>query len=98
MPGHWEIDTIVGPGTGRHSILTLVERMTGYVVMGRIERHTAAECAAKVIELIRPYLPKKTSLAKVTRADCGEIAAKLSARPRKRHAFKTPEECYVRAW
>ena len=149
--GHWEIDTVVGPDRGRHSVVTLVERMTGYVVMGKIERHTAADCTAKVIELIarhtgrvltvtadngtefhgyadveaatgvvfyfatphhswergtnentngliRQYLPKKTSLAKVTQADCDEIAARLNSRPRKRLGFKTPEECYVQAW
>jgi len=151
VTGHWEIDTIVGPDRGRHSVVTLVERVTGYVVMGKIERHTAAECSAKVIELIarhagrvktitadngsefhgyadveaatgvvfyfatphhswergtnentngliRQYLPKKTSLAKVTQADCDEIARALNTRPRKRLGYKTPEECYVQAW
>ena len=151
VPGHWEIDTVVGPDKGRHSIVTLVERMTGFLVMGKIERHNATECAEKVIELvsrhagrvctitadngtefhsyadvevatgvlfyfatphhswergtnentnglIRQYLPKRTSLAKVTQADCDDIAAKLNARPRKRLGFKTPEECYVQAW
>jgi IS30 family transposase len=150
-PGHWEIDTVVGPDRGRHSIVTLVERMTGYVVMGKIERHTAAECSAKIIELlarhagrvltitadngsefhgykdveaatgvvfyfatphhswergtnentnglIRQYLPKRTSLAKVTQADCDRIAEQLNSRPRKRLGYKTPKECYVQAW
>lgn len=54
-PGHWEIDTIVGTDRGRHSIVTLVERSTGYLVMGKLERHTAAECTAKVIELIERH-------------------------------------------
>jgi len=150
-PGHWEIDTIMGTDHGRHSIVTLVERMTGYLVMGKLERHTAAECSAKVIELIarhagrvctitadngtefhsyriveaatgvefyfatphhawergtnentngliRQYLPKRTSLAKTTQADCDRIAKMLNARPRKRLGYKTPEECYVQAW
>jgi IS30 family transposase len=150
-PGHWEIDTIVGTDRGRHSIVTLVERMTGYVVMGKLERHCAGECAAKVIELIyrhagrvltitadngsefhsyadveaatgvvfyfatphhawergtnentngliRQYLPKRTSLAHVTQADCDRIAHELNTRPRKRLGYKTPEECYVQAW
>jgi transposase, IS30 family len=150
-PGHWEIDTVVGPDRGRHSIVTMVERMTGFVAMGKIERHTAADCSAKVIELvsrhagrvstitadngsefhgyadieaatgvvfyfatphhswergtnentnglIRQYLPKRTSLAKVTQADCDRIARSLNARPRKRLGFETPEERYVQAW
>jgi transposase, IS30 family len=150
-PGHWEIDTIVGPDRGRHSIVTLVERTTGFLVMGKIERHTAAACSARVIELIarhaghvltitadngtefhsytdvevatgvlfyfatphhswergtnentngliRQYLPKRMSLAKVTQADCDRIAAALNARPRKRLGFQTPKERYVQAW
>jgi len=150
-PGHWEIDTIVGSDRGRHSIVTLVERTTGYVVMGKLEFHRAGECAAKVIELvrrhpgrvktitsdngsefhsyaeveaatgvvfyfatphhawergtnentnglIRQYLPKRTSLAPVTQADCDRIAYELNTRPRKRLGYKTPEERYVQAW
>jgi len=150
-PGHWEVDTIVGCDRGRHSIVTLVERMTGYVVMGKLEFHRAGECAAKIIELIRrhpgrvltitsdngtefhsyavveaatgalfyfanphhawergtnentnglirQYLPKRTSLAHVTQADCDRIAHELNTRPRKRLGYKTPEECYVQAW
>ena len=47
--------------------------------------------------LIRQYLPKRTSMAHVTQADCDAIAAKLNARPRKRLGYRTPEECYVQA-
>ena len=150
-PGHWEIDTIVGSDRGRHSIITLVERTTGFLVMGKIEFHRAAECAAKVIELvrrhpgrvhtitsdngsefhsyadveaatgvvfyfatphhawergtnentnglIRQYLPKRTTLARVTQNDCDRIAHELNTRPRKRLGYKTPEESYVQAW
>lgn len=148
--GHWEIDTVMGTDKGRHSIVTIVERSTGYVRIGKLERHTAAMCASKCIELIRrdllaystitsdngtefhnykqveettgvefyfatpyhswergtnentnglirQYLPKKTSFAHVTQADCDAVAAKLNSRPRKRLGYKTPEECYVQA-
>jgi IS30 family transposase len=151
VPGHWEIDTIMGTDRGRHSIVTIVERKTGFLMMGKLERHNSGHCTAKVIELIdrhtgrvktitadngtefhgyadieaatgalfyfatphhswergtnentngliRQYLPKRTSLAHVTQADCDEIAAKLNSRPRKRLGYKTPEECYVSAW
>jgi transposase, IS30 family len=52
QPGHWEIDTVKGNDQGRHTVLTLVERKTGYVLLGKLERHTAAEAAARCIELI----------------------------------------------
>jgi IS30 family transposase len=146
--GHWEIDTVMGTEHGRNSVLTLVERATGYTVIGKLDRHCAAEATARCVELvkrhpgrvdtitadngsefhcykeieaatavefffatphhswergtnentnglIRQYLPKKTSLAHVTQADCDAIAAKLNSRPRKRLGFKTPEECYA---
>ena len=148
--GHWEIDTVKGDSQARHSIVTIVERATGYLVIGKLERHTAAETTARCIELIgrdrerfvtitsdngsefhgyrdieaatgvefyfatphhswergtnentngliRQYLPKRTSMARVTQADCDAIAARLNSRPRKRLGYKTPEECYA-AW
>lgn len=42
--------------------------------------------------LIRQYLPKGTSMAKLTQPQCDEIANKLNNRPRKRHNYKSPME------
>jgi transposase, IS30 family len=50
--GHWEGDTIMGDSHGTHSALTLVERMTGYLQMGKLERHCAVDAATRTIELI----------------------------------------------
>jgi IS30 family transposase len=50
--GHWEIDTVMGTEHGRNSVLTLVERATGYTVMGKLERHCAADAVARCVELI----------------------------------------------
>jgi IS30 family transposase len=52
VKGHWEIDSIMGNDHGRHSALTMVERKTGYLQMGKLERHCAAEATARTIELI----------------------------------------------
>jgi transposase, IS30 family len=41
--------------------------------------------------LIRQYLPKGTSMAKLTQQQCDAIAHKINTRPRKRYGFKTPE-------
>ena len=146
--GHWEIDTVMGNDRAKHSVLTIVERATGYLRVGKLERHTASETAARCVELIerdrdrfstitsdngtefhdykdveaatgvefyfatphhswergtnentngliRQYLPKRTSMSRVTQIDCDAIAAKLNSRPRKRLGYKTPEECYA---
>ena len=148
--GHWEIDTMKGDSQARHSVVTMVERAVGYVAVGKLEYHTAAETARRCIELIgrqqgrihtitadngtefhdyrdieaatavpfyfatphhawergtnentngliRQYLPKRTSMAHVTQADCDAIAGRLNSRPRKRLGYKTPEECYAKA-
>ena len=50
--GHWEIDTVKGDDQARHSVVTMVERVTGYLEIGKLTRHTAAEATRRTIELI----------------------------------------------
>jgi IS30 family transposase len=142
--GHWEIDTVMGTGND-HCIVTLVERATGYLLIGKLAARTMEDAAQRTIELvhkhptkfqtitadngtefhsyqdveqatgvkfyfatphhswergtnentnglIRQYLPKRTSMARVTQRDCNAIAQKLNTRPRKRYDYQTPEE------
>ena len=44
--------------------------------------------------LIRQYLPKRTSMAHITQRDCDRIERALNTRPRKRHGYRTPEDCF----
>jgi len=44
--------------------------------------------------LIRQYLPKGQTMAGVTQSQCDAIADHLNHRPRKRHAYKTPAQCF----
>ena len=142
--GHWEMDTVLGSGD-QHCVLTLVDRKTGYVRIGKLRRRTVEETnrsASSVMKrhavksitadngtefhgykeierstggkvyfatpyhswergtsentngLIRQYLPKRKSMARVTQRDCERIARQLNTRPRKRLGYRTPEECY----
>jgi len=144
--GHWEIDTVMGTGC-QHCTVSLVERKTGYLLMGKLEARTQEELnratlrvARRCVErfstitadngsefhgykrleqdldlkfyfatphhawergtnentngLIRQYLPKGTSMAKLTQHDCDVIATKLNTRPRKRLDYRTPQECF----
>jgi IS30 family transposase len=52
--GHWEIDTMMGESLGESSdcILTLVERKTGYVLIGKFQARTAAEANRAPLELM----------------------------------------------
>jgi len=51
--GRWEIDTVKGDGQARHSAVTIVERATGFLQMGKPQRHRAVDTAECCIELIR---------------------------------------------
>ncbi len=146
--GHWEVDTVLGAGS-RDCLLSLVERKTGYVVLGKLQSRTTAEVNRRatqlirsqprpvwtitadngtefhgyaVIEkktqarfyfatphhawergtnentngLIRQYLPKRQTMARLTQWGCNRIATILNTRPRKRLGYRTPEECYAR--
>lgn len=141
--GHWEIDTVLG--NGRPCIVTLVERTTGIVMIGKMKARTVAELSRATIALIassplpvrtitadngtefhgytdieaatgstfffatphhswergssenangliRQYLPKRVSMARLSQARCDTIASRLNNRPRKRLDFLTPSE------
>ena len=149
--GHWEIDTVMGTSLGISSdcILTVVERKTGFTLIGKLEARTVAQASRATLALmrrhpgkfltitadngtefhgyaqiearcdvkfyfatphhswergtnentnglIRQYLPKGQSMELITQAYCDAIAHKLNERPRKRHGYKSPNECFLR--
>jgi IS30 family transposase len=50
--GHWEIDTVMGRYGTRPCIVTLVERKTGYLVIGKLEARTKDEANRRILQLI----------------------------------------------
>ena len=149
--GHWEIDTVMGQSLGESSdcILTLVERKSGYVMIGKLRARTVEQASKATLALmrrhpgkfrtitsdngtefhgyaqiekasevkfyfatphhswergtnentnglIRQYLPKGESMTSLTQSQCNAIAQHLNNRPRKRHGYKTPNECFIR--
>jgi transposase, IS30 family len=58
--GHWEIDTVMGKNN-KTCIVTMVERSTGYVAIGKLINKTAQELTKKTIKMItRQHLPVLT--------------------------------------
>jgi transposase, IS30 family len=51
--GDWEADTILGPEGQRHCVLSLVERKTGYVVLGQLPARTVVAVNRRAIALLR---------------------------------------------
>lgn len=49
--GHWEIDTVHGRGSN-HCIVTLLERKTGYVMIGKLPNKTTASLNKRTLKLI----------------------------------------------
>lgn len=52
--GHWEIDTVHGRGSN-HCIVTLVERKTGYLIIGKLKNKSTQSLNARVEKLINRY-------------------------------------------
>jgi IS30 family transposase len=52
--GHWEMDTVVSP-VDRHCVVTLVERVSGCVLLGKLRSRSVAATNRRVIQLIRPH-------------------------------------------
>ena len=50
--GHWEADTVVGTGS-KDCVLTLVERKTGLVLIGKLGDRTADSLSRRAISLMR---------------------------------------------
>jgi transposase, IS30 family len=86
--GHWEADTVMGAG-GRDCVVTLVERKTGLVLVGKLADRTAESLSRRLTRLIRGVGRVET----VT-ADNGTEFHDFNTRPRKRLGFRTPLECF----
>ncbi|HEY3194514.1 MAG TPA: IS30 family transposase [Candidatus Dormibacteraeota bacterium] len=146
--GHWEADTMLGASQAGPCVLSMVERQSGYLLLGQLDQRLSAAVNQRARHLItaqphpvrtitvdngtefheyvklerttgtrfyfatphhawergtnentnglvRQYLPKRQSMARLTQYDCNRIATKLNRRPRKRLGYRTPEECYA---
>jgi transposase, IS30 family len=52
--GHWEMDIVVGTGSN-HCIVTLVERVTGATMIGRLRSRKVVDVNRRAIEMIREH-------------------------------------------
>ena len=51
--GHWEVDTMLGAGQAGPCVLTVVERKTGYVAIGKLPARTTTHVTRRATQLIR---------------------------------------------
>lgn len=91
--GHWEADTVMGKGS-RDCILSLVERKTGLVVIGKLPSRTTAAVNARAITLIG-----RSGRFKTITADNGtefHDYARIEARTKATFYFATPYHSWER--
>ena len=53
VPGHWEIDTVMGASWEKPCIVTLVERTSGYVLIGKLPNRTTKALNQRTISLMQ---------------------------------------------
>jgi IS30 family transposase len=91
--GHWEADTVVGPD--RPCILSLVERKTGYVVIGKLQARTAAEVNRRARRLIRAQSHRVRTITADNGTEFHSYAALERTLPT-RFYFATPHHAWER--
>jgi IS30 family transposase len=93
--GHWEIDTVMGVGND-HCVVTLVERATGYVLIGKLRSRNMAELAWRTIRLVRKHPGKFRTIT----ADNGtefHSYQKIEKATGVKFYFATPHHAWERA-
>lgn len=95
-PGHWEIDTVVGPpGASKDCIMSLVERKTGFTLIGKLPDRTSTAMADRAIEIIQA----SCMVFKTITADNGSEFhdyARIEEKTGARFYFATPHHSWER--
>jgi IS30 family transposase len=81
-------------GTGLHSYKQVEAVVSTRCYVATSHHSWERGSNENVTGLLPQYPPKRTSREQLTQRDCQRIADKLDRRPRKRLAFRTPEEVY----
>ncbi len=95
--GHWEIDTV--HGSGRHSVVTIVERKTGLVLIGKLPNLSALALNERVLQMIRGFEHKHGPSFRTITADNGTEFHSYDQIERKVHLrfyFATPYHSWER--
>jgi len=93
--GHWEGDTMLGAGQAGPCVLTLVERKSGYVLIGKLARRTAPFVNRRLQQLIH----RQPRLVRTLTVDNGtefHSYAALEQRLPTRFYFATPHHAWER--
>ena len=93
--GDWEADTILGAEGTRPCLLSLVERKTGYLVLGKVRARTAAEVNRCAIPLLQQQPHAVHTITSDNGTEFHGYAA-LEAATRAQCYFATPHHAWER--
>ncbi|MGH2374963.1 MAG: IS30 family transposase [Gemmatimonadales bacterium] len=93
--GHWEADTMLGASQAGPCVLSLVERKTGYVVLGHLSRRTSAQVNRRARHLIRRQ-PHPVQTITVDNGTEFHAYAALERATAARFYFATPHHAWER--
>ena len=93
--GDWEADTILGPEGQRPCLLSLVERKTGYLVLGKLAARTTMEVNRRAAQLIQRQ-PHPVRTVTVDNGTEFHGYAALEAVTQARFYFATPHHVWER--
>ena len=93
--GHWEGDTVLGAGQAGPCILTLVERKSGFVAIGKLRQRTGAEVNRRAQQLIAAQ-PRPVHTITVDNGTEFHSYKALEQRVTTRVYFATPHHAWER--
>lgn len=93
--GHWEGDTVLGAGQASPCVLTLVERKSGFLVIGKLAQRTAPFVNHRAARLIQAQ-PRPVRTITVDNGTEFHSYADLEARLPTRFFFATPHHAWER--
>ncbi len=93
--GHWEADTVLGAGQAGACVLSMVERKTGYLLLGPLRQRTSAAVNARVQQLIAAQ-PHPVQTITVDNGTEFHDYARLERATATRFYFATPHHAWER--
>ena len=93
--GHWEGDTMLGAGQAGPCVLTLVERKSGFVAVGKLQQRTGAQVNDRAHRLIRAQ-PRRVRTITVDNGTEFHSYAALERVVTARFYFATPHHAWER--
>jgi IS30 family transposase len=93
--GHWEADTMLGAGQAGPCVLTLVERKTGYVLIGKLRARSTAEVTRRATQLIQAQRRRVQTITVDNGTEFHDYAA-IEQATAARFYFATPHHAWER--